>query len=180
MRPQSARKLNETTSLSRWALPCVITFWYVEWRSRQADKLADKQTNRQAIKQTSRPAGRQADKRTNRQNKQTRQTDQLTNKQIDGQKERDRRTVWWNDWEGTFLADWFTFIDLSVKCPRGMKYDEALKDCVACPVGYISEQESSLSCTICPSGTNNTKEGSKKCTGKLNPSSSMVMLRRST
>jgi len=55
-------------------------------------------------------------------------------------------------------------VKLCVKCPRGMKYDEALKDCVACPVGYISEQESSLSCTICPSGTNNTKEGSKKCT----------------
>lgn len=54
-------------------------------------------------------------------------------------------------------------VKLCVKCPRGMKYDEALKDCVNCPVGYFSDKESSLVCTQCPLGKSNTKEGSKTC-----------------
>jgi len=61
------------------------------------------------------------------------------------------------------VAGFSNSVKLCVKCPRGMKYDDALKDCVNCPVGYISEKESSLTCTQCPSGKNNTKEGSKTC-----------------
>ena len=30
-----------------------------------------------------------------------------------------------------------------------MKYGKTQKDCLACPIGYTSEQESSLNCTKC-------------------------------
>ena len=61
----------------------------------------------------------------------------------------------------------FVFTELfSVKCPRGMKYDMTQKDCLACPIGYTSEQESSLNCTKCPEKKSTRKEGSKTCEGK--------------
>ena len=31
-----------------------------------------------------------------------------------------------------------------------MKYDKTQKNCLACPIGYTSEKESSLNCTKCP------------------------------
>ena len=31
-----------------------------------------------------------------------------------------------------------------------MKYDKTRKDCLACPIGYMCRQESSLNCTKCP------------------------------
>ena len=39
------------------------------------------------------------------------------------------------------------------------------KDCLACPIGYTSEQESSLNCTKCPEKKSTRKEGSKTCEG---------------
>ena len=49
-----------------------------------------------------------------------------------------------------------------------MKYDKTQKDCLACPIGYTSEQESSLNCTKCPEKKKKStrKEGSKTCEGK--------------
>ena len=47
-----------------------------------------------------------------------------------------------------------------------MKFDMTQKDCLACPIGYTSEQESSLNCTKCPEKKSTRKEGSKTCEGK--------------
>ena len=47
-----------------------------------------------------------------------------------------------------------------------MKYDKTQKDYLACPIGYTSEQESSLNCTKCPEKKSTRKEGSKTCEGK--------------
>ena len=59
---------------------------------------------------------------------------------------------------------YFSFF--TVSCPHGMKYDNALKDCVVCPVGYFSQQESSPNCTKCPPQTSTKTNGSKACTGE--------------
>ena len=40
-----------------------------------------------------------------------------------------------------------------------MKYDKTQKDCLACPIGYTSEQESSLNCTKCPEKKKHQKGG---------------------
>jgi len=63
----------------------------------------------------------------------------------------------------TSLASIENPVKYCVNCPRGMKYDLALQDCVACPVGYISQQESSPNCTKCPPQTSTRTNGSKEC-----------------
>ena len=40
-----------------------------------------------------------------------------------------------------------------------MKYDKTQKDCLACSIGYTSEQESSLNCTKCPEKKKHQKGG---------------------
>ncbi|XP_068703322.1 signal peptide, CUB and EGF-like domain-containing protein 3 [Montipora foliosa] len=64
--------------------------------------------------------------------------------------------------QGT-LAPFENRITYCVNCPRGMKYDSALKDCVKCPVGYISTEESSPNCTRCPLNSSTPMDGSKVC-----------------
>ena len=40
-----------------------------------------------------------------------------------------------------------------------MKYDKTQRDCLACPIGYTSEQELSLNCTKCPKKKKHQKGG---------------------
>ncbi|XP_073253088.1 uncharacterized protein [Porites lutea] len=65
--------------------------------------------------------------------------------------------------QGT-LASAANYVQYCVSCPHGMKYDNALKDCVVCPLGYYSQQESSPNCTKCPPQTSTKTNGSKACT----------------
>ena len=46
-----------------------------------------------------------------------------------------------------------------------MKYDKTQRDCLACPIGYTSEQESSLNCTKCPKKKAPERRGRKHAVG---------------